>query len=276
MNYDGRRSPLDVHPMNAPLGAEVRGIDLAVPLTDETVAAIEQALYRHIVLVFRDQKIDEPQQLAFCSRFGELYTNPNGGKTRMVSNQLQHLPKDQLHDTEMSFHHDTIFRPVPQKALCMVALTLPKQGGNTIFANMYAAYDALSEAMKARIRPLTALSAFAYTRTAKMDLAAIDKAPHASHPVAITHPASGRKTLYVDPLMTLKINELDAAEGDALLDELCAHAESKAFQYEHVWRAGDVVLWDNLASMHARTEMSSEPRVIRHSSILGTVAPTAA
>jgi len=259
--------------MAGPLGAEVLGIDLSQPLPGETIAQIEAALLEHVVLVFRDQELDEPRQLAFCERFGDLYTNPNGGKTRMVSNQLAHLPKDQLHDTEMSFHHDTIFRPVPQKALCMVALQLPKQGGNTIFANMYKAYDALPASMKARIKPLTALSAFAYTRTAKMDLTAIGKAPHASHPIAITHPTTGRKALYVDRLMTLRINELNDQDSDDLLDSLCDHAESVAFQYEHVWHAGDVVLWDNLASMHARTEMTHEPRVIRHSSILGTVAP---
>lgn len=272
MNFD-RRGTFDIRPMAAPLGAEVAGIDLSQPLPGETIARLEAALLEHVVLVFRDQEIDEPQQLAFCERFGDLYTNPNGGKTRMVSNQLAHLPKDQLHDTEMSFHHDTIFRPVPQKALCMVALQLPKKGGNTIFANMYRAYDALPEAIKARIKPLTALSAFAYTRTAKMDPAAIDKAPHASHPIAIMHPVTGRKALYVDRLMTLRINELNDQDSDDLLDSLCDHAESVAFQYEHVWHAGDVVLWDNLASMHARTEMTDEPRVIRHSSILGTVAP---
>jgi taurine dioxygenase len=266
-------------PLDAPLGAEIKGVDLAKPLSDQTIAAIEAAVYAHIVLVFRDQTLSEAQQLAFASRFGDLYTNPNGGKIRMVSNQVEHYAgeKSQLHDTEMYFHHDTIFRPVPQKVLCMHALEIPSWGGNTIFTNMLSAYEELPAALKTQIKGLTAFHAFAYTKTARIDMEAAMKTAHAEHPVAILHPATGRKVLYLDRLMTLKINGMSEDDSNALIEELVTHAEQPKFQYEHVWRAGDVILWDNIASMHARTEMPRDQRrVIRHCSVLGEVAPAAA
>jgi taurine dioxygenase len=238
-------------------------------------------MFEHIVLVIRDQDLSEAEQLAFCRRFGDLYKNPNGGEIRMVSNQREHLePIAQLHDTEMSFHHDTIFRTIPQKTLCMYSVDIPSWGGNTIFANMELAYETLPADVKARIKGLTALHAFAYTKTKRIDIAELKARPnasHAEHPVAILHPHTGRKILYVNRLMTLRINGLPEAESEALLELLVSHAEQPRFHYEHVWRKGDVILWDNIASMHARTDMPKDQRrVIRHCSMLGTVAPAAA
>ena len=279
MNYDGRRAGIDIVPSGAALGAEIRGLDLSKPLSDQTIAAIEAAVYEHIVLVFRDQRLSEEQQTAFAARFGKLYTNPNGGKIRMVSNQMEHYAgeKSQLHDTEMFFHHDTIFRDEPQKILCMHALEIPSWGGNTIFTNMLLAYEELPAAPKARIKGLTAFHAFAYTKTARIDMEAAMKTAHADHPVAILHPATSRKVLYLDRLMTLKINGMSEDESNALIEELVTHAEQPKFQYEHHWRAGDVILWDNIASMHARTAMPRDQRrVIRHCSVLGEVAPVEA
>lgn len=279
MNYEPRRAGFEIVPMDAALGAEIRGLDLAAPLSDSTIAAIEAAVYEHIVLAFRDQTLSEAQQTDFAARFGKLYTNPNGGKIRMVSNQMEHYAgeKSQLHDTEMFFHHDTIFRAEPQKILCMHALEIPSWGGNTIFTNMVLAYDELPAALKARIKPLTAFHAFAYTKTARIDMEAAMKTAHAEHPVAIVHPATGRKVLYLDRLMTLKINGMSEDDSNALIEELCDHAEQPKYQYEHSWRAGDVILWDNIASMHARTDMPRDQRrVIRHCSVLGEVAPAAA
>jgi taurine dioxygenase len=279
MNYEPRRAGIDIVPLDAPLGAEIKGLDLSQLLSDQTIAAIEAAVYEHIVLVVRDQKLSEIQQTGLCSRFGDLYTNPNGGKIRMVSNQMEHYAgeKSQLHDTEMYFHHDTIFRAVPQKILCMHGLEIPTWGGNTIFTNMRLAYEELPAALKARIRGLTAFHAFAYTKTERIDMDAAMKTAHAEHPVAIIHPATGRPVLYLDRLMTLKINGMSEDESDALIAELCDHAEQPKFRYEHLWRAGDVILWDNIASMHARTEMPKDQRrVIRHCSVLGEIAPAAA
>ncbi len=276
MNYDRRRIGFDVVPCDAPLGAEIRGLDLTRPLTDQAIAAIEAAVFEHIVLVIRDQDLSEAQQLAFCSRFGELYTNPNGGKIRIVSNQMEHYggEKSQLHDTEMFFHHDTIFRPVPQKILCMHGREIPTWGGNTIFTNMVMAYEELPAALKARIKGLTAFHAFAYTKTKRIDIEAAMKTAHAEHPVAILHPHTGRRVLYLDRLMTLRINGLPDDEAEALFTELVDHAEQRRFQYEHVWRKGDVILWDNIASMHARTDFpASERRLLRRCTIEGGYVP---
>jgi taurine dioxygenase len=175
----------------------------------------------------------------------------------------------------MFFHHDTCFAALPQKALLLHALEVPPIGGNTLFANMYEGYDTLPARLQSRIEGLRALHVFIYTKTERADISrGYEKLLHATHPVAIRHPETGRRALYVNRLMTLRIEGLPEAESDALLAELFDHAERPEFQYEHVWRKGDLVLWDNLATMHARTEMPSrEPRVMRHTSLQGVAAP---
>ncbi len=288
MTTPARILDVDIRPLDAPLGCEVVGLDLRRPIPGHVLPALRTALHRHILLLFRGQSLDEAQQLDFCRQFGELYLTldrkvPNGHvfkpDCRLVSSIEEHRGAvSQLHDSDMTFHHDTIFKEEPQKALCMHALEIPSHGGNTLFANMYMAYDALPEALTARIRDKTALHVFAYTQTERPDISrGYEQYEHGRHPIAIRHPVTGRAALYVNRLMTMRIEGLPEDESDALLGELFAHAERPEFHYEHVWRTGDVVLWDNLASMHARTDIpKGARRLLRHSSVKGLGVPTAA
>jgi alpha-ketoglutarate-dependent taurine dioxygenase len=279
---------VEVRRLDAPVGAEVFGLDLRKPIPARFIPELDAALYENVLLLFRGQSLTEAEQLAFCRQFGELYLTldrkvPNGvvmtPDSRLVSNLEEHRSTvSQLHDSEMSFHHDTIFKDEPQKALCMHAIEIPTYGGNTLFANMYLAYEALPADLKARIAGKTALHVFAYTQTQRPDISkGYDRYEHAHHPLAIRHPATGRAALYVDRLMTMRIDGMPERESDELLAALFAHAERPEFHYEHVWRKGDVVLWDNLASMHARTDIPKDQRrLLRHSSVKGLGVPAAA
>jgi taurine dioxygenase len=284
MNFDARRAGVEIVPTQGSLGAEVKGLDLRQPIPKEILAELYPALFDNILLLFRDQDLGEQNQLDFCAQFGELYLvknnkHPNGAphpESRLVSNAEEHRKGvAQLHDSDMTFHHDTIFRPLPQKALCMHAIDIPSYGGNTIFNNMYMAYDALPQHVKDLIQGRRGLAVYAYTQTEKLDISnGYDKFDHAWHPVAITHPITGRKALYVNRLMSMKIEGMSDKEGAELLEYLFEHAENPEFSYEHVWRKGDTVLWDNLSSIHARTDIPKDQRrVLRHTSIAGIKAP---
>jgi taurine dioxygenase len=270
---------LSILPFGGPCGAEVKGVDMRAPLAPEVAAEIGRALLDHLVLVFRGEKpMSEAEQIEFTRRLGPIETRDGAPITRLVANVAPPgvtLKFNERHDTEMFFHHDTCFAALPQKALALHALEVPPVGGNTLFANMHAAYDALPARLKERIAGLRALHVFIYTKTERADIyQGYDKLLHATHPVAIRHPETGRRALYVNRLMTMRIEGMAAGESDALLAELFAHAERPEFQYEHRWRRGDLVLWDNLATMHARTEMpSAEPRIMRHTSLRGVAAP---
>jgi taurine dioxygenase len=166
---------------------------------------------------------------------------------------------------------------MPQKALLLHALEVPSRGGNTVFANMVRVYEALPQRLKDRLEGLRALHVFIYTKTERADISqGFDKFLHATHPAVIRHPVTGRRMLYVNRLMTMRLEGMPESESAALLEELFEFAERPEFHYEHVWTKGDMVIWDNLVGMHARTEMiAGEPRTMRHTSLAGSWVPTA-
>jgi taurine dioxygenase len=273
---------IDIIPFGGVAGAEVKGVDFRKPVPKEVAAEINRALLDNIVLVFRGQApLSEAEQIAFTAQLGPVETRDGKAVTRLVSNidlPDYKLKFNEHHDTDMYFHHDTCFTALPQKALLLHALQVPSVGGNTLFANMYKVYEALPQPMKDRIAGLRALHVFIFTKTVRADISkGFDRLLHATHPVAIVHPETGRRALYVNRLMTIRIEGMDEAESDALLEELFDFAERPEFRYEHAWGKGDLVMWDNLIGMHARTEMiSGEPRVMRHTSLAGVAAPAAA
>jgi taurine dioxygenase len=278
---------VEIVPLGPVLGAEVKGVDLRKPVPPELATAIDRALNEHIVLVFRGQDpLTEAEQIAFTAGLGPIEVRaatPGAAQrpySRLVSNvnlEGYQMKPSEYHATEMYFHHDTCFQPTPQKALLLNALEVPAKGGNTVFADMYRVYDALPADIKDRIAGLRALHVFIFTKTERADISkGYDNMLHATHPVAIRHPATGRKVLYVNRLMTIRIEGLPERESDELLETLFAVGERPEFHYEHVWQAGDLILWDNLASMHARTDMvADEPRVMRHTSLKGFAVPAA-
>jgi taurine dioxygenase len=181
-----------------------------------------------------------------------------------------------LPDGEMLFHSDMCYLEVPCAAALLYAIDVPSRGGNTLFLNAYAAYDALAEDWKRRIAGLKALNVYAPGQTDNTTprLAMKDaREPGArsyAHPVVRTHPATGRRSLYVNRLMTAGIVGMPAEESDRLLQFLFDHQEQPRFIYEHVWRRGDLLIWDNRCTLHARTDFdAAERRMLRRVTVVG-------
>jgi taurine dioxygenase len=160
----------------------------------------------------------------------------------------------------MYFHFDAAYVAKPQRATFLYAVEVPSVAGNTLFANMYQAYENVPASLKARLQGKTALQLYDYTTIEKPDISRHSELKHYSHPVFITHPVTKRKALYVSRLMTARINDMDESESSDILEELYSYAEDPRIQYEHVWQRGDFIAWDNLCSAHARTDFSAAGR----------------
>lgn len=158
----------------------------------------------------------------------------------------------------MWFHHDNSFTPAPDKATFLYAVELPTEGGHTVFGNCYRAYEALPDGLRRQISGRRVLQVYDYTVREKPDVSDLGGVPHCWQPAVIRHPVTGRSALYVDRLMSASIEGLTAKDSDALLDALFPYMESA--DYEHVWRPGDYVIWDNRCSVHARTDFPTDQR----------------
>jgi taurine dioxygenase len=275
----GRASnDLQTKPLSPALGAEIMGVDLSRPLSDELFAKILDCWHRNVILLFRDQHLSEDDQVRFAEHFGPLavshtrrFTTANPG-VMLISNirengkQIGALP-----DGEMQFHSDQCYQEKPAMASMLYAIEIPGQGGNTLFANAYKAYETLNEDIKRRLDGRKAVHAYDYdSASMKRGTRIKEGVPFFAHPAVRTHPATGRKALYVNRLMTVALEGLPEAESDELLNLLFAHQENSAFVYEHVWRVDDLLMWDNRCALHARTDFSSgERRLMRRVTILG-------
>ena len=274
---------LDIQPLSEVIGAEVNGIDLSEPLDSDTVAAITDAWHEHIVLLFRDQEIDADQQIAFAENFGDVGVRsrpaerrPEGADYNASIMLVSNVKKNgeyigSLPDGEMWFHHDMCYDKAPHKGTFLYAMELPSKGGNTLFANMYSAYEKLSENTKERILGKRALQIYDFATRETVDISDdISKYKHEVQPVTITHPVTGRRALYVNPLITARIEDMPDSDSRTMLDELFAFANDKTIAYEHVWKKGDLMMWDNWCSCHARTDFSaSERRMLRRCTVKG-------
>ena len=273
----------DIRPLSDALGAEIRGVDLSQPLDADTVAAITDAWHEHIVLLFRDQDIDTDRQIVFAEHFGDVGVRsrpaerrPEGADYNASIMLVSNVKKDgkyigSLPDGEMWFHHDMCYDKAPHKGTFLYAMELPSTGGNTQFANMYAAYDKLSDDMKQRVQGKRALQIYDFATRETVDISDdISKYKHEIQPVTITHPVTGRRALYVNPLITARIEDMAEHESRAMLDELFAFADDPSIAYEHEWRLGDLMMWDNWCSCHARTDFpASERRMLRRCTVKG-------
>lgn len=267
---------LTVTPLSPALGAEISGVDLRRALTPDEVEQIRSAWQKYIVLVIRGQDVSLEQQKAFAANFGDLgerkraksslakkvegvlQTDPH---TLLVSNmKVDGKPIGAFGEGEMWFHIDSGYAEKPYRYTFLYGVELPATGGNTLFSNMYKAYDALPVALKAKLAGKKALHIHEYKRTEKADLTDISKSPHFFHPVFVSHPNTGRKSLFVDRLMTQRIEGVSPAESEEILEQLYEIGERPEFIYEHVWQLGDFVMWDNRCSIHARTYFAKEER----------------
>jgi len=272
---DPASEPFQVRRLSQHIGAEITGLDLSQPIVGDTAAAVRKAWLDHHVLVFRDQRLDDEDQVRFARLFGE----PIGARAKEQPNPFVMLISNvrengeligQLPDGELQFHADSVFLERPLQGAILYAVEVPSTGGNTMFASTHAAYDALSREDRRRLSGMKALNAFDYAtqvRTGRFDAT---KAPHFIQPVIRTHPETGRKAIFVNRLMTQHIVGLPEAESDALLLQLWELSERPEFIYEHVWRVGDVLMWDNRCTIHARTDFpAGERRLLRRVGLEG-------
>ena len=242
---------IEVTPLSSACGAQIKGVDLTKELSEPTVRAIKEAWAKHLVLVFRGQ---------------------DNEKVLLVSNiKVDGQPIGAFGEGEFWFHIDSGYTPRPYKYTFLYALELPSTGGNTMFSNMYMAYEAVPPSLKGKLRGKKALHIHEYKRAEKADVSGdISNIPHHYHPVFITHPDTGRKTLFVDRLMTSRIEGVDVEESDAILEQLYDIGERREFIYEHVWQLGDFLMWDNRCTIHARTDFpKDEPRLLRRCTVEG-------
>lgn len=277
---------IDIEPLSPVLGASARGIDLRETLDERTADAMREAFAKYSVLCFPDQKISPEDQLRFANIFGRgdgAFRNRSTGDLRrsasrgvmLVSNIRKNgEPIGSLPDGEMQFHSDGAHRQHPYRATTLYAIRIPSQGGDTLFANLYAAYDALSDEMKARIEDLEVQCVYDYSATDRSTIGQDPDLPRAVHRLVKTHPESGRKSIYVCRLMSECIVGMDRDEGEKLLLDLIEHAEKPEFVYAHKWTPGDLLIWDNRCLNHARTDFPpEEQRLLRRYTISDPEAP---
>ena len=255
----------EINILSDALGAEVVGLDLAQPFDEVSFAKVHQAHLDYQVLVFRDQDITPAQHIAFSRRFGDLSSHvydqfllPDHPEILKVSNKkTADGAFVGLNSAGRRWHSDLSYADMPSLGSLLYALEIPPTGGDTLFNNMYAAYETLPQATKDRIDGLKAEFLIGsarkyYTEKERPALTAeqLASVPPVEHPVVRTHPETGRKALYVNPAHTVRILGIDDDEAEDLLADLTEHSVKPEFVYRHEWRLHDLVFWDNRCCMH--------------------------
>lgn len=259
---------ITVTPLSDAIGAAITDVDLSEEVDAETVAAIKQAWLDNIIIVFPGQVITDDEQENFCQNFGELELvrtttsiDKDHPSIMMITNVKDSGKPTALEDGEMMFHYDQCYYEQPSMGSTLYAIEIPDEGGNTLFASCIKAYDALSDDWKQRIEGLRALNYYDYARNPTMRPDDVNPdVPQWIHPVVRVHPETGKKAIYVNRLMSILIEGLSAEESDEILNFLFDHIEKPEFVYEHVWTVGDMMMWDNRCSVHARTYFSPKKR----------------
>ena len=266
------------------LGAEIRGVDLSAPLEPGTIEEIRRIWLEHNIVLFRGNDLTPELQVRFTEALGEPEPNDSVAYLRhpehpgvvLVSNE-QRANGNKYDRTGQVWHTDHAFIPSPTMASLLYAVKLPDVGGDTVFANMYLAYDTLSEGMKALLEPLEAVHDKQHgARKLYGDQAAAtdrvrSKTPPAVHRVVQVHPETGRKSLYVSEMFTTRFVGMTEEESRPLLEYLFQHSTRPQFTYRHQWKTGDLIMWDNRCTMHlALTDYdNSQTRRMHRTCLLG-------
>ncbi len=272
--------PFEARQIGERTGAEIVGLDLREPFDDATRSAVHDAFLRHQVLAFRDQDLDVDEQVAFTEQFGTLERHVLGNRSavhpllHVVTNlDEEGRPSGQLQAT--GWHSDKSIRPEPSMATILHAKRLPPAGGDTCFADMYGAYDALDDEGKAEVDGLAVVHSWALGR-ARLGVIVSEAekrdAPDMAHPLARIHPDTGRRCLFMGD-HAHHIDGWPIPEGQALIDRLHAHATEERFVYRHEWRPGDVLMWDNRCLLHrvdTNFDAGRHARVLHRTCLRGT------
>jgi alpha-ketoglutarate-dependent 2,4-dichlorophenoxyacetate dioxygenase len=293
--------PISIRPLTPNIAGEVSGVDITRPLSKDEVAAIEAGMDKHAVLVFRDQDLTDEQQMAFTRNFGAIedarggnVTKPQDKRLATGMNDVSNLGKDGkplardsrqrlFNIGNMLWHSDSSFRAIPAKYSLLSARVVNKKGGNTEFAHMGAAYEALDEETRAEIESLVCEHSLMYSRGSLGFLDYTEEEKAMFKPVrqrlVRSHPVTGRKSLYLSSHAGAILG-MPMPEARMLLNDLKEHATQPQFVYVHKWRLHDLVMWDNRQTMHrVRRYDESQPRDMRRTTVAGdspTVAQQAA
>ena len=273
-------SALQVVPVDGALGAEIRGVDLAADLSDATVAAIRQVWLDHLVVFFRDQELGPDEFLTFARWIGEPVEYPF---VRGIDGYPEIITVAKFPDETVNFggiwHSDTTYLPRPPMATMLVAREVPPVGGDTLFANLYAAYESLSPETRDSLAGLRAVNSSALADVSKTredrirERGAADTDVYeAEHPVVRIHPETGRKALYVNPAHTARFVGRTEAESAPLLQELFAHATRPEHTCRFHWEVGSVALWDNRCTWHnPMNDYHGHTRILHRITLAGDI-----
>jgi taurine dioxygenase len=278
---------IEVIPTGAALGAEIRGVNLAEPLGDNAFAVIERAYDEHGVIFFRDQKITPPQQVAFTRRFGEIEFNifgerwsvPGSPEIVVVSNVTEDGKPIGVKRAGENWHSDMCYTPRPPRGTMLYAHETPELHGlplgDTEFASAAAAWDALPQTMQNFLIGRRAIFDFIGRKRALTPTQAeIDRNPPVTHPIARSHPRTGRKCLYVMRDDCTGLEGVELEEAEALIAALADHIVKPAFIYRHQWRPGDLLMWDNCTVQHRAIQDYDLPqRRVMHRTTMGGAVP---
>jgi len=270
--------------LDAALGAEIAGVDVSRPLPQSDIDAIESAWRERLVVVMHGQSLSDPQLIAFSKNFGELDPpgpNPYGEpflkdhpELNVISNVVENgKPLGNLGDGEAVWHADMTYVDVPPKAAMLHALEVPppEAGGNTYFANMFAAYETLPAGLKKAVEGRIAVhdasrNSAGMLRKGYKEVTDVTQTVGARHPLVRTDAKTGRKALFLGRRPSAYVIGLSVAESDALLDALWAHATQPRFSMCHEWKVGDLLMWNNLSVLHRRDPFDPKTRRVMHRS----------
>ncbi len=268
-----------VHPLGAALGAEIRGLDLNEPLAPDQVRDLQAAWTEHLVLRFRGQEaLTLESQIAFSRHFGKLDKRPTvsyemsrqhdelPAEITVISNvKVDNKPLGALGDGEAVWHSDMTYNEHPPRGACLHAQAIPPEGGNTYFANLHAAYETLAPAIRERIATLKCVHDASRNSAGELRLGFKDNTDPrqtigAVHPLVARHGVTGRPHLMLGRRPKAYIQGLPLEESEALLDQLWAHATQPQFTWMQVWQVGDLLMWDNAATLHRRDSFDPQSR----------------
>lgn len=273
-------APFEVERLGARLGAEIHGLDLKQGLDAATHKALEAALIEHKVIVIRDQHLDTRQHVEMSRWFGELEVHPMRPQGEFPEILVLDNHKDNPVLSTDVWHSDTTFRKTPTKYTILRCQIMPKLGGDTLWADMEAAYEGLSTPFRKFVDGLRAVhdfknfrSTFPSTEEGRARLHKMeDMFPNPSHPMVRTHPVTGRKSIYVNPQFTLRIEGLEEDESRAILDVLFKQAQVPEYQFRVRWTEGAIVFWDNRSTQHyAANDYYPNRRRMERTAVIGDV-----